>query len=289
MSTGKNAQKKLLKMQKEEITGHVIYSKLANIVKDKKNKEILNKISSMELSHYNLWKTITLKDVKPNLFKIIFCYLIARFLGLNFGVRLVERLEDYNLSVLKEVRDIDPRVENLIKEEELFEESLFNLIDEEKLRYTSSIILGLSDALIELTGVLAGLTFAINNTRIIAGVGLITGIAASMSMTASQYLSVQEEEERSSIKSGIFTGLTYTLTVFFLIFPYFILTNPYVCLFTMIGFAIVLIVAFAFYTSIARNLSFKKRFLEMLFISLSVAVLNFMIGMFVKKYLGINI
>ena len=63
------------------------------------------------------------------------------------------------------------------------------MIREKQLDYVGSIVLGLNDALVELTGALAGLTLALQNTRLIAIAGLITAIAASFSMAASEYLS----------------------------------------------------------------------------------------------------
>jgi VIT1/CCC1 family predicted Fe2+/Mn2+ transporter len=47
---------------------------------------------------------------------------------------------------------------------------------------------------VELTGALSGLTLAFRNTRLIAMAGLITGIAASLSMAGSEYLATKSEE-----------------------------------------------------------------------------------------------
>ena len=55
-------------------------------------------------------------------------------------------------------------------------------MDEER-DYSSSVVLGISDALIELTGILAGLTFALQDMELIALSGLVTGVAASVSYT----------------------------------------------------------------------------------------------------------
>lgn len=63
------------------------------------------------------------------------------------------------------------------------------MIKEEKIGYVGSMVLGLNDALVELTGVLAGLTFTLQNTRLIGTAGLITGVAAALSMASSEYLS----------------------------------------------------------------------------------------------------
>jgi VIT1/CCC1 family predicted Fe2+/Mn2+ transporter len=87
-------------------------------------------------------------------------------------------------------------------------QKLISLIDEERLKYVSSMVLGLNDALVELTGALTGLTLALQNPRLIAIVGFITGIAASMSMAASEYLSTkQEDTEKNPLKASVYTGL----------------------------------------------------------------------------------
>ena len=73
----------------------------------------------------------------------------------------------------------------MYKSEQEHEAALIELIDEERLRYISSMVLGLNDALVELTGALAGFTFALGNTTTIAMAGFITGSAATLSMAAS--------------------------------------------------------------------------------------------------------
>ena len=91
-------------------------------------------------------------------------------------------------------------------------------INEERLNYTGSIVLGLNDALVELTGTLAGLTFALQNTKLTALAGLITGIAASFSMAASEYLSQRSEgESERASTSALYTGVAYICTVALLI------------------------------------------------------------------------
>ncbi len=183
-----------------------------------------------------------------------------------------------------------PKVKEIIKEEEQHEKELINLIDEEKLKYMGSVVLGLNDALVELTGALAGLTLALQKTRLIALVGLVTGIAASFSMAASEYLSKKHEEsDESPLKSAIYTGFAYIFTVFFLIFPYLIISQVYLCLAFTLFNAILVIIFFTFYTSIAKNIPFFKRFLEMALISLGVAALSFGIGFFIRSFLNVDV
>jgi hypothetical protein len=106
----------------------------------------------------------------------------------------------------------------VLADEEKHEEELMGMLDEESLRYAGSVVLGLNDALVELTGALAGLTFAFRDSRTIALAGLITGISASFSMAASDYLSTKADEDgKNPLRSAIYTGLAYIVTVFILI------------------------------------------------------------------------
>ena len=159
------------------------------------------------------------------------------------------------------------------------------MIDEERLKYVGSVVLGLNDALVELTGALAGLTFALQNPRLVATAGFITGIAASLSMAASEYLSTKSEGEgKDPVKSCIYTGIAYVLTVLVLILPFLLLNNLYLSLSITLSSAILIIFIFTFYISVAKGLPFKKRFFEMALISIGVASLSFIIGLFVRRF-----
>jgi len=152
------------------------------------------------------------------------------------------------------------------------------------------MVLGLNDALVELTGTLAGLTLVLQNTRLIAMASLITGVAASLSMAASEYLSTKSEESvKNPFKASIYTGSVNITTVLFLIFPYLIFTNFYLCLGFTIFNAIIVISIFTFYVSVAKDLSFTNRFLEMALISLGIAALTFGIGFIIRMFLNVEI
>lgn len=177
-----------------------------------------------------------------------------------------------------------------MKDEGAHEQNLMGMIEEERLRYVGSIVLGLNDALVELTGTLAVLTFALSRNRLVALAGMVTGIAASFSMAASEYLSTKAESDHGhALKSAVYTGIAYVLTVIFLILPYFILTSPYSSLGATLGMAVLIIFLFNYYISVARNLDFRKRFLEMTAISLGVAALSFLVGRILGNMLGVDV
>ena len=163
------------------------------------------------------------------------------------------------------------------------------MLEEKKLEYVGSIVLGLNDALVELTGTLAGLTFALQNTKLIAVAGLITGIAASFSMAASEYLSTKTDGKDNALASSFYTGLAYVITVIILISPYLLFSNYFVRLGMTMTFAVFVIVVFNYYISVAKDLNFKKRFWEMFIISMGVAAFTFGIGYLIRIFLGVDI
>ena len=275
--------------QLNEITEHHIYLNLAKREKDLNNKKVLENIGADEKRHYNIWKHYTKTEIAPNKIKILYYFWMARILGITFTIKLMEKGESNAQLNYSDFIDKIPEAKRIMEEENDHEKELISMIAEERLSYIGSIVLGLNDALIELTGVLAGLSFALQNTRLIAVAGLITGIAAAFSMAASEYLSQKEEGQPNPIKSSVYTGLTYIATVALLIFPYLAFSNFMVCLAITIAMALLIIMAFTYYISIAKDLPFKKRFIEMALISLGVATITFIIGVLVKKYLGVNI
>lgn len=276
--------------QREEITGYQVYKNLAKSTSDKNNKTVLSKIAGEELKHYNIFKQISGVDVAPKKNVVWFYTFCGRILGLTFALRLMEREEEKIQGVYEQVIPYMPEVETVKKSEEEHEDQLIALIQEERLEYAGSMVLGLNDALVELTGALAGFSLAMQNTRLIAVAGLITGIAASLSMAASQYLSVKtENDDRHAGKSAIYTGLAYIFTVAILISPYLLLANYMVALAVTLTLAIAIIFAFNFYIAVAKNLNFKHRFIEMVVISLGVSALTFGIGLMVRNYSGIAI
>lgn len=290
MNMDKKTQKKILSFQHNEITEHFIYAKLARSTKNRKNKEVLKRISDDELRHYNLWKKYSQKDITPNEFKIWKYFLISKIFGLTFGIKLMERGEGDAKINYGEISRTIPEAIKIADDEDGHEKELLELINEEKLKYVGSMVLGLNDALVELTGALAGLTFALKNTALVATAGFVTGIAASFSMAASEYLSTKSEgQEKNPLKASFYTGLAYIFTVLFLIFSYLFFENIYVCLSVTLFNAVIVIYMFTFYISVAKGLPFRKRFLEMVTVSLGVAFLSFIIGLFVRQFLNVEI
>lgn len=285
----KELHQELLKNQKDEITSFHIYQAIASRHKDPSNTKLLKTIAADEKKHYTLLKKYSKAEVRPSKIKILWYLLIAKILGLTFSLKLLEKGEEKATSAYTALITYFPELKSNLEDEEKHEHELLNLLNEERLNYMGSIVLGLNDALVELTGALAGYTFAIQNNRVIALIGLITGISASFSMAASEFLSKKQEKEDNAFKSSVYTGIAYIITVILLILPYLLLPNHFLDLGLSVLMAILVILAFNFYISVAKDLPFKKRFLEMAGISLGVTVISFGIGWVVRTFLGLEI
>jgi VIT1/CCC1 family predicted Fe2+/Mn2+ transporter len=281
-------QRKITLAARNEITEFYIYKNVAAHTKNKQNRQLLLDIASQEKKHYNYWQGILGHEVKPSNIKIWFYTTLTLVFGLSFSLKLMEKGESLAQNLYQDIGHTYPEALRIMNEEQRHEQDLLNLINEKFLNYVSSFVLGLNDALVELTGALAGFTLALQNTRLIAVVGLITGIAASLAMATSEYLSTREEAEKNAIQAGLVTGIAYFVTVILLILPYWIFSQAIFALCVTLSVAVLIILVFTFYTSVAKSLSFKKKFSEMAVISLGVAALNFVIGFLIKQYFGLE-
>jgi VIT1/CCC1 family predicted Fe2+/Mn2+ transporter len=290
MELSPELHQQLLTFQRTEITEHHVYKRLAKCIKSPENAKVLGQIADDELKHYNDWKKYTQREVKPNWLMVWFYYLISRVLGFTFGIKLMERGEELAQLNYQSVSQVIPNIEQFIHDEDAHEESLIAMLDEERLRYAGSIVLGLNDALVELTGALAGLTLALQNVQLIALSGLITGIAASLSMAISEYLSTRSEEtQKHPARAAVYTGIAYIVTVTLLVLPYLLSANYYLDLAIVLITSVIIIALFNYYISVAKDESFRARFLEMAGLSLGVAAFSFGIGYLIRTLLGVNI
>jgi len=280
----------LLEYQRNEITEHHIYSRLATTLREPENRRVLERIAADELRHYREWRKYTQQDVQPDRPRVWKYYWIGRIFGFTFGVKLMERGEKDAHANYGRLKDAIPEAAIIANEEEQHESALLQMLDEERLRYTGSMVLGLSDALVELTGALAGLTLALQNTKLIAMTGSITGIAAALSMAASEYLSTKAEKTvKNPLRASLYTGVAYLITVLLLILPYLVVTNYYVCLACSLALAVLIIALFNYYISVAKDEPFRRRFVEMAGLSLGVAAFSFVVGLVMRVFLGVEI
>ena len=287
--TDSKLKNELIAFQKNELTEHLVYKRLSDI-ENGRNKKVLSQIAKDELRHYEIWKGYTHIDVKPNIIKVLFYVAIAKLFSLTFVIKMMEKGEGWAQYQYRQVAKELEQAAQIMEEEERHEKELISLIDEDKLNYISSMILGLNDALVELTGTLAGLSFAFQNTRLIGIAGLITGIAAALSMMSSEYLAKKSDKgDKNPLKASMYTGIAYIVAVVLLVMPFFIFHLYYTAIFLTLSVAVLVILFFTYFISVIQEVRFISRFLEMSIVSLGVAGLSFLIGYALRVFLHADI
>jgi VIT1/CCC1 family predicted Fe2+/Mn2+ transporter len=285
--------RKILQAQlANELTESEIYSRLAALQTDEKNRRILELIAKDEASHARIIADILGEEGSVDRFALARVVFNARVFGLTFSLKLMEKGENAASKTYKAVLEEFPQLAKIAEDEDRHENELIGILGDERLSNMGSIVLGLNDALVELTGALAGFTFALADPVKIAKTGLITGLAAAMSMAASAFLSARadscakgedaQEASGGAGKAALYTGIAYVLTVFLLVAPYFVFSNVTCALIAMLLCALGVIAFFNFYLSVARDTSFKRGFLEMAGISTAVALISYAIGYLLK-------
>jgi VIT1/CCC1 family predicted Fe2+/Mn2+ transporter len=281
---------RILVAQRNELTEYYIYNKLSRSIKDTKNSTILKSISKDELRHHNAWKELTGSSVNPYKFKIWFFYVIAKLFGLTFAIKLMEMGEGEAQINYGDIAKTVPSAKHIMQDENDHESELIAMIDEERLHYIGAIIRGMNEALVELTGVLSGLTLAFQESRLIVAAGLITGLAMSLSLGGTEYLATKSEETRQHpLKAALYTGFANLITVLFLIYPYIVFGNLYLSFGIMLLNAFIVIYIFNYYISVAKEVSFRRNFIEMALISLGIAAITFTIGYLVNTFMHIDL
>lgn len=281
----------IARMQQGELDEHYIYSNIAKSIrkKDPTNAETLQRIADEELKHYQIWRTYTHKTKTPRKLRVFWYALLAKVLGFTFAVKLMERGEEGAQEEYALLEQEVPESVSIRQQEEEHEQALLAMLDEERLQYVGSMVLGMNDALVELTGSLAGFTFALQNPKLVALSGLIVGISATFSMAASEFLSAKSEGRDDAFKSCCYTGVAYLVTVALLIAPYLLLSSYVLALVVMIAIVLAEIAAFSYYIAVAKDEKFGKNFATMGCISCGVAILSFVIGILAKSVLGVEV
>jgi len=279
-----------------EYKDHRVYMALADVERDSIRRRTLEKLADVEGRHYRFW-LLHIPEHKPRISGayIRSMVLLRMILGVTFVVKLLENhekktLEQYKQLVSEGGFDNNSRdaLNKIIEEENDIEKKLVSSIDEAVVRYLGFMMLGVADAIVELTGVQAGF-LGVTDSPVIAGIaGLIVGVAAAISMGAASYLQARQGMSEKPIISGVVTGVLYMLTVVALALPYFIIRNMFTAFASAITLALLLLAFLTFYTSVIQERNFRKEYLLNVSILLVVAFGTFFLGKVLGAYFGIG-
>ena len=108
-----DVRERILEAQRNEITEYHVYHRLAALAQKEQNARILRDIGDCERAHYNFLRDLTGTDVAPVRWKVWLFYLAARFLGLTFGLKLMEKCIQESIYILMSQVCIFEQVVNL--------------------------------------------------------------------------------------------------------------------------------------------------------------------------------
>ena len=270
---------------REELFNVHFYSWLATHVKVPALRQILKDFAAEEQRHYDFWKTYTGRESRYNRFRLWWYKILVWILGPTFVIKLLERGEHKTIESYKKLAEIlpSPRREellSLVEDEEKHEEAFLAAIGEAepRVKYVGFIVLGLSDAIIEVTGVHAGF-LGVSHRPLVAGIaGLIVGFAASISMASAAYLQAKQNEAVSAPQSALYTGVSYLLAVVALALPYFFITKMLWAFWLSVGMAVLLIMAFVYYSCVLFGRNFRSEVLESIVVLGGTTILSYGFG-----------
>ncbi len=266
-----------------ELTESIIYNKLAGIQKNPANAEILRHMAKEEHGHYEFWKSLSNgAEIIPRA-GVYIIPILCRILGVTFAAKFLEKHEELAVERYQAVAKIIPasqqeQLQKIIADEQGHEQSLLSQLKEKRVEYISFVALGLSDAIVEITGVHAGF-LGVTGTPLIAGVaGVIVGVSAAISMGSAAYIQAKHETERSAFVSAFTTGLSYLGSVIVLALPYFFIHEMFRAFTVSTIFGVLLLAAFTYYGAIVFDRKFWRELGESTALMLGTAVITFVVG-----------
>jgi vacuolar iron transporter family protein len=298
MATATTLSKVAVESASDEYTDHLVYKRLAesSSTKDPKFKQILNTLSNTEYRHYEFWKKYVPQGTKivPRTTTIYVTLFLRLIFGSTFAIKYLEKHEAAVIKKYKEVKNSIPEADQrqfdeMVRDEEEHENTFMDQMQGRYLKYISFIILGLADAIVEISGIHAGSLGIYHSTEITGLAGIVAGAAASIAMASAAYAQAKQGFQGSPSISAFFTGISYFINAIVLAAPYFFTKSQITAISTSIVFAIAIIAFISYYNSIVSSARFLRDFAELAGIMLGASAALFLFGLLVRSVFGITI
>ncbi len=278
----------------DEYADRSVYMALSRREKNPAFKKALEDIANGEQSHYEFWKTYA-PDAKVSAKRLrMYVILIIRItLGLTFTLKFMERHEGKLHERYRRIAESIPpadkaRFTAMMESEEGQEGVLIGEIQENRVKYMSFIVLGLADAVVEISGIHAGSLGIYGRTELAGLAGIIAGMAASIAMASAAYAQAKQGFQGSAKWSAIYTGVSYMITAVFLALPYFLTRTMTLALGVSLVIGVILVATMTFYDTVISARPFKRQFGEIAGIILAASLALFVVGTLVGQYLGLR-
>ncbi|MCC6064905.1 MAG: hypothetical protein LM576_02875 [Thermofilum sp.] len=277
----------------DELLDHELYARLAARERNERNRKLLEELARDELRHHLFWSKLA-GPVRLGLggrLKLRLLLSLSRLAGKTFTIKLLERGEaatvgEYRRAAAELGGELAAELARVIEDEERHESELAGSLDELVVRQLGSIALGVSDAIIELTGVLAGFAGYTGSPLQVAAAGLIVGVSAALSMAAAAYSQAKHERGKNPRTAAAFTGLFYMLTVLALVAPLLLGVPASIGVALSLACALAILAAFSFYSAVVMERPFLREYLENAAVIMAVSLVGYAFGQIVKELTG---
>jgi len=278
----------------DEYFSHHVYRYLAKSpFVSRKLKEIIEKAAEDELKHYIFWKNIVGECAsKVSILKVLLSTVIFYLFGLTVTLKFIESKESNATQLYKSLVESKPElrdeINRIIEDEEKHEKEFALSVDEGRVKYIGSITLGISDALVELTGIYTGSLGAFENTLNAGLTGLLAGVAASISMGIASYAQTKHEGRLNPRLSAFYTFTAYLAVVIVLALPYFLISSLTIAFSVMLVLALVVVAYITFYASVLHNRNYFREFTETALLIFGVSILLYILGSVLGSVFGVK-
>jgi VIT1/CCC1 family predicted Fe2+/Mn2+ transporter len=282
---------------KDEMTDYTTYKRLAGSEKLQTNKEMFEKLSAMELTHYQLWRRYLppgTKEIGPKNGTVSLVLFLRRLFGASFAIKYLERREKSTVAKYEGLKASVPKedesaFQSMIEDEKGHEMAFAETVAGSYLKYISFIVLGLADALVEIAGIHAGSLGIYNSTELTGLAGIVAGAAASLAMSSAAYAQAKQGFEGSPALAAGYTGGSYFAAAVLLALPYFFTKTMAVALSSSIIVGLSIIAFVTWYNSIMVGSRFVREFTELAGVMLGATAALYVFGSIVRAVFGITI
>jgi VIT1/CCC1 family predicted Fe2+/Mn2+ transporter len=281
----------------DEYNDYAVYKRLAGYrtPKDSKLSLALNRLAQTEYGHYEFWKKF-IPDFQPklNTWKVNLILLLRTIFGVTFAVRYLERHESVVIDYYNSIANLIPQedkqfFETMLSDEQEHEKQFSEEVESSAVRYISFVVLGLADALVEITGIHAGSLGIYNSTQLAGLAGIIAGAAASLAMASAAFAQAKQGFSGSARLSAVYTGVSYFVTAVILASPYFLTRIMAEALSASLVLAVIIVALTTLYSSIISDKPFRRDFIEILSIMFGTTLVLYVLGYVIRVTVGITI
>jgi VIT1/CCC1 family predicted Fe2+/Mn2+ transporter len=299
MSSGDpSLQKEAKARMSDEWSDYTLYERLSKTIKsDSPFADVLMTLSATEHRHYEFWKKyVPNEEPKLATLKLYWILFLRRFFGLTFAARYLDLHEE---DVVKKYEKLSPMIpppdrpafDEMVADEKEHEKAFSMKIESSAVRYISFVVLGLADALVEISGIHAGSLGFYDKTEIAGLAGVIAGGAASMAMASAAFAQAKQGDFKGSARlSAMYTGVSYFITAIILATPYFLTSNMIYALSTSLTLAVIILLVSTWYSVVIQEKRFLRDFVEILLILFGTTIALYAFGYIVHGALpGIRV